>query len=163
MHVMKIPNCHPISLSVCYVVSQKLKRSDSELDDLEMVQLAMDSSKQREETVMNLLLADDDLDSSTDNMDDDDEEDQDCDFLPDRNQRKQYKFCNRRLLDATTPENMNDRKFKALFRMSRATFEVLFQMIVMYLPPGLSPNKKSIHPRERVLIFLAFIGGNYNN
>ena len=55
---------------------------------------------------------------------------------------------------------MNDRVFKRNFRMSKSTFEVLFQTIVLCLPPGLSPNKKSIHPRERLLIFLAFVGGN---
>ena len=112
--------------------------SDSELDqDMEMVRLAM--SGQPEESGILNLFDDDILASSSDPSCSDvsdgdtsasDEEEYECDFLPDRRQRKQFKFRNRRVLDATAESEMNDRKFKSLFRMSRAIFEILFQMII---------------------------------
>ena len=102
-----------------------------------------------------MSLSTDDLGDSSD--DENEESVHDCDFLP-APERKKFKFRERRLLDAV--DEMNDRVFKRLFRMSKTSYECLFELLMPYIPPGLSPNKKSIHARERLLIFLWFVGGN---
>lgn len=45
-----------------------------------------------------------------------------------------YKFHLRRILDCSS--TMSDKCFLALFRMSRPTFEKLFQEVCLLLPPG---------------------------
>ena len=62
----------------------------------------------------------------------------------------------RRILE--TADNMPDSEFKETYRMSRKCFDKLLGMVYLHYPRlGLSPNGKSIIPKERLLIFLMFI------
>ena len=75
-----------------------------------------------------------------------------------RNPRSPYHFHLRRILDCS--EQMSPGCYQAIFRMSKEISEKIYQEICMQLPPGLSSNGKSIHPRERFLIYLFHIGHN---
>ena len=86
-----------------------------------------------------------------------DDEEYDCDILPNKKVRKKYKFRGRRLLPIA--EEMNERVFKRNFRMSHTTFNALFLKIEPRIPVGESTNGMNILLKERLLIFLASIGG----
>jgi hypothetical protein len=69
-----------------------------------------------------------------------------------------YHFWKRKIVKKAA--RMNDRQFHRNFRMSKETFEKLLNEIADKLPIGRSTNGKNLSPRERLLTFLWFCGGN---
>ena len=74
---------------------------------------------------------------------------------------EKYKFGKRRILSATSARKMSDRKFKKLFHITKPCFEfILSNVEAKYPRQGMSTNKKSLCPRERLLIFLFCVSGD---
>ncbi len=71
---------------------------------------------------------------------------------------RSYSYRKKRILEAE--RDMTDAEFYTCFRMSRVAFEALLEQVIVHLPPGLSRNGHSLTPRERVLMFCMYLGGN---
>jgi hypothetical protein len=80
---------------------------------------------------------------------------------PEKQKKPPYKFRDRRILE--TSREMSEEDFQRLYRMPRRVFDLLFDEMFPYLPPGLSPNKMSITAKERLFAFLFFASGSIPN
>ena len=88
------------------------------------------------------------------NQDDDNES-----FIRRRRPKRKYKFNKNRNIE--DPNEYSDKDFRDVFRMSRQTFDLLLDIVANKFPRlGLSPNKKSIIPRQRLLMFLLIAGSD---
>ena len=72
--------------------------------------------------------------------------------------RKVYEFYNRIAL--SNANRMSDLRFRRIYRMTRTTFQSILNDMGGYFSPGLSPNRKSITPVEKILVFISFLAGN---
>ena len=72
--------------------------------------------------------------------------------------KKNYRFHKRRLIPASDDISEND--FQKDFRMSKRCFEKFYEEVGPCLPKGLSTNKRSLKPKERLLAFLLKVGPN---
>ena len=74
---------------------------------------------------------------------------------------EKYRFGNRRILSATSANEMSDKKFKKLFHMPKDCFEFILSHVESKYPrQGLSVNGKSLCPRERLLIYFYCVSGD---
>ena len=73
--------------------------------------------------------------------------------------RKAYEWWDRRVLGFAN--RMPDLRFKRMYRMTRETFESILNEVGQFFSPGLSNNRKSITPPEKLLVFFKFLGFNH--
>ena len=84
----------------------------------------------------------------------------DNDQEPPAKMKRSYIFHKNRDLEDPA-EIRTEQDFALVFRMSRATFELLLDMVWNKFPRlGLSPNGKSLTPRKRLLMFLHMAGSD---
>lgn len=73
---------------------------------------------------------------------------------------RSYSFRNRRSDELVA--SMNSKRFKRTFRVSTTLFDHLENFLSPMLAGVGSSNGKSLQPREKLLVFLAFVGHNLN-
>ena len=95
-----------------------------------------------------------------DNNEQDHSQNQDPNEQPrSRRPKRKYKFNKNRNIE--DPNEYSDQDFRDVFRMSRSCFDLLLDIVANKFPRlGLSPNKKSLPPRKRLLMFLLVAGSD---
>ena len=73
--------------------------------------------------------------------------------------RKAYEWWDRRVLGFAN--RMPDLRFKRMYRMTRGTFQSILNEVGGFFSPGMSNNRKSITPPEKLLVFFKFLGFNH--
>ena len=166
--VEKMPNIRKIF--------QLCASSDSEDSDDTEVTVDRNTPKMKKqrnlEHLLNYLLEEDDNqpdhhenedhyenEDHIENADNSENQNDDIERLVNQRPKRKYKFRKNR--DIEDPAEYSDEDFREVFRMSRPTFDLLLDIVANKFPRlGLSPNKKSLTPRKRLLMFLLVAGSD---